>query len=181
MFSLYGSILLFSYGFVKYIIPQLSYGSTKSCGCLVKKHEQSHSKVYRIWDSMVRRCHTPTHAAFKDYGGRGITVCERWRDFINFYADMGDPPKGMSLDRKRNDEGYEPSNCRWATRKEQNRNTRANRMVAARGRTASVAEWSEELGWPHYVIASRLREGWSDVDAVTKPWRKHEKPRPPNL
>lgn len=156
---------------------QLSAGVVSSCGCLVTTHGHSaggkRSKTYMVWDSMRSRCSNPNHAAFADYGARGISVCDRWAAFENFLADMGEKPDGLSLDRIRNGEGYSKDNCRWATSKEQNRNTRGNRFVTANGVTRSIAEWSESLGWPHHVIASRLRCGWTEVKAVSEPWKPH--------
>lgn len=147
-----------------------------SCGCLVTTHGHSaggsRSKTYMVWDSMRSRCSNPEHASYDRYGGRGIKVCEQWSKFENFLADMGEKPAGLSLDRIKNDEGYSKENCRWATKKEQNRNTRSNRMVTYSGVTRSIAEWSELKGWPHHVIASRLRSGWSADKAITEPLRE---------
>ena len=84
----------------------------------------TNTKIYYIWADMVGRCTRPTHARFADYGGRGISVCERWLDFAHFYADMGDRPEGLSLDRMDNDAGYSPENCRWATLVDQASNKR---------------------------------------------------------
>ncbi|WP_433460733.1 hypothetical protein [Micromonospora sp. CA-248212] len=95
----------------------------------------SYTKIYRIWQDMVRRCTYPNHARFADYGGRGITVCERWMTFESFFADMGERPRGRSLDRQDNDAGYSPENCRWATPQEQRQNRRpmAVRQTCAAG------------------------------------------------
>lgn len=91
------------------------------------KHGFSRSKVHGVWISMRQRCTNPNSQGYADYGGRGIKVCERWNSFLNFLEDMGDRPEGMTLDRINNDGDYEPSNCRWATRLEQNHNQRTRK------------------------------------------------------
>lgn len=118
----------------------LKSGHTQSCGCLHSEHsrEQSlknrthghggrdkkRSITYNSWYNMKARCSNPKATGYENYGGRGITVCKRWLEFENFLADMGERPDGLTLDRKNNEGNYEPSNCRWATRIEQNNNTR---------------------------------------------------------
>lgn len=115
---------------------------------------------------MRQRCNYPKHSHYNNYGGKGIIVCERWESFANFYADMGPKPHGASLDRIDNDKGYCPENCRWATRKQQNRNTRANRMVTINQMTLCVVEWAELVGEKAYTIYHRLRRGWPEIEAV---------------
>lgn len=113
-------------------------GRTVSCGChhlsAVTKHGQYKSATYKCWDALIQRCTNPKNHNFKDYGGRGVTVCERWLLFENFLADMGHRPKGFKIERKDNDGPYSPENCKWATQAEQNRNTRRNRYLVMDGR-----------------------------------------------
>lgn len=110
---------------------------------------------------MRDRCTRRTHKNWGDYGGRGIGVCERWNRFQGFIADMGQPPAGATLERRDNARGYEPSNCYWATRKQQARNTRRSILITHAGRTQSLAAWAEELGANYWTLYTRHKKlGW---------------------
>ena len=126
---------------------------------------------YISWYSMLRRCNNPKDKEYHNYGGRGISVCERWSKFENFIADMGDKPSPHhSLDRYPDKNGnYEPSNCRWATMLEQGLNRRTNRNVTYMGKTQTVSQWSQELGINDTTIYQRIRYGWTMEEALSTP------------
>lgn len=134
---------------------------------------------------MVQRCTNPSTKGWESYGGRGITVCERWRGtrqgsrraggFEAFLADMGARPAGTTLERIDNARGYEPGNCRWATVAEQNRNSRRNRVLTLNGTSKTIMDWAAQTGIPFATIWSRLRYGWSDADALTRPVQAHRR------
>lgn len=125
---------------------------------------------------MKQRCFNPHNGSYPNYGGRGITVADCWKDdFGCFLSHMGERPIGYTLDRIDNDGNYEPGNCRWATQKQQANNTRHNRMMTLNGRTQTLMQWSEELGLRQSTISRRVRDlGWTDEQALTtppgKPW-----------
>lgn len=134
---------------------RLNNGDTKSCGCLSPEvtatrntsHGCSDTALYRIWRSMLNRCHSPANEAFPRYGGRGITVDPRWHTFENFKKDMGTKPKGMSLERLENNLGYSATNCKWATYTEQNSNRRDNvYLTMPTGDRVTLAEAARRLG-----------------------------------
>jgi hypothetical protein len=153
-------------------LTNLCNGHNRSCGCLrvetttarSTKHGDArrHKKTitYQTWCGMWKRCTNPQSEDWPNYGGRGITVCERWQTFEYFLADMGEKPRGLSIERDDVNGSYCQSNCRWATRKEQNRNTRKTRWLSDGARTQSLAAWAEELGLSHTSILYRLRRGW---------------------
>lgn len=152
----------------------LRYGITKSCDRCKKvaregRHGMTTSKTYAIWSSMLGRCRNKRDAGYHRYGGRGITVCDRWLDFKNFLEDMGEKPDGMSIDRKDNNKGYCKENCRWATQKEQCRNTRRNVMLTYNGETKCLAEWSEETGISRGILKRRINQGFDAEDVLTAP------------
>jgi len=135
-----------------------------------KDHE-----LYPVWKSMKRRCSATTIKCYPDYGGRGITVCDKWSNgvagFWSFVSDMGARPAGYTLDRIDNNAGYNKENCRWTDAKTQARNRESNRLVEYQGISKPIIWWSDVIGWPHHVIASRLRVGWSDIRSLTTPRR----------
>lgn len=142
---------------------------SKKVGDKCRRHGLSKTRVHNIWWGMIVRCTTPTIKAWPRYGGRGITVCERWRTFENFLADMGQPPTGEhEIDRIDPDGNYEPANCRWATLMEQARNKRNTLKYEYRGKVRTVGEISEMTGIESVLINERLRKGWTiDVAAET--------------
>ena len=127
------------------------------------------SKTYDIWRAMRQRCNNPTHPSFARYGGRGITICARWDDYAAFLADMGECPPGLTLDRFPNNNGnYQPSNCKWATRKEQADNRRPTRLIAFNGKTKCIRDWERELGLGYGTVWRRLARNLPIEVALTK-------------
>lgn len=132
-------------------------------------HGLRNTKVYNVWDNMVRRCKNKAHPDYKNYGARGITVCIKWLSFAGFYEDMGGTYKeGLSLDRRENDKGYSKENCRWITQAEQMRNTRRNKKF----NSETATDASVRLGGRPAMIFERLRDGWSIERAFTTKARK---------
>jgi len=141
-----------------------------------KKHGQSTTSEYLVWSDMKSRCYNENHHAYKNYGLRGIKVCDRWRNsFSNFLEDIGKRPSNQhSLDRfPDNDGNYEPENCRWATTEQQLRNQRTNHLLEYDGKCMTIAEWAEMLSMPRSAIEMRLKRGWSIELSLTKPMRKY--------
>lgn len=143
--------------------------NTTNCGCSYgsSTHGMSGTPEYKTWDSMRQRCTNPRNTHWRHYGGRGITVCDRWSSFEAFLEDMGRrPSRGLSLDRIDVNGNYEPGNCRWATAVEQARNQRRSRVLTAFGRTQHIAEWAQQCGLTMEGIARRLRIGLPPEQAV---------------
>lgn len=148
----------------------LTSGDIISCGCYRTEHKHEFGKthglsrdpLYTVWGGMVQRCTNKNAANYERYGGRGITICPEWRDnFKSFYdwSIQHGYETGLTLDRKNNDLGYDPDNCRWITRKQQQNNTRANHFVTHNGKTHSIAEWSRILGVNHETLRYRVNHG----------------------
>jgi hypothetical protein len=156
---------------------------TQSCGCLSaaaisekkKTHGMTKSPEFGIWTAMKVRCMNRNAINYHDYGGRGISICERWMKFENFYADVGKRPSAShSLDRFPNNDGnYEPGNVRWATDTEQHNNKRNNKLLTLNGETFSLAEWAQRKGIEYHCLSSRIKRGWSMERAVNTISRKH--------
>jgi len=159
----------------------LKSGVVMSCGCLHREQAKQNIKfaaikntksgmaktpTYAVWRNMNQRCSDPHNEV---YHGRGIKVCERWSELDNFVADMGMQPPGMSIERIDNDGDYEPSNCRWATAREQANNRRTSRILEYNGRTGTVSDWARWLDIPHNVLRGRIGRGWPVDMALTKP------------
>lgn len=157
----------------------LRFGITKSCGCLYRemvkkaplKHGLSHSGEYRTWLCMRQRCYNKNDGRYRDYGGRGIRVCQEWHKFENFFADMDPKPSSAhSIERLDNDGHYEPCNCIWATPKRQARNRSTNILISFNNETKLMIEWAEMIGIKYDTLKSRLRKNnWSVVRAITEP------------
>jgi len=164
----------------------LTTGMTRSCGCLRNEasrknglktmtHGLTRSPEYRAWRSMRCRCYRVTDPSYQWYGGRGISVCQRWREsFLAFLADVGPRPSPRhSVDRIDNDGNYEPANCRWATTREQKANVSWNRHLTYNGETRNISEWARQTGISSSTIRIRLdRLGWTIEDALTTPSTK---------
>lgn len=139
-------------------------------------HGETASPEYRVWVAMRRRCDHPDAVGYENYGARGITVCERWRQFAPFLADMGPrPSEAHTLERIDNNGSYSPENCRWATRFEQSRNKRTNVWLTLNGRTQIMQDWSRELGIPETTILYRRRRGLSDEECLSTNYRRRTK------
>lgn len=143
----------------------------RGCGCLKLKHGHSYigkvSRTYEVWHAIKQRCHNPSSANYKNYGSRGIRMCEAWRkSFEQFLADMGEAPIGQSIERVDNNGNYSPDNCKWATIREQANNRRTNRIVTYQGVAYTVSQLADDLGIQRGTLLARLNNGWSVERAV---------------
>jgi len=153
-------------------VNSLRSGLVKSCGCLAaetagalaKTHGQYGTPAYKVWDGMMQRCGNPNNTGYKRYGGAGITVCERWRDFANFLSDMGERPKGLSIDRIDNTRGYEPGNCRWATSRQQRMNQSVPTITLEQA--SAIRSMRAATGWGPKRISEDLGVSRGAVSGV---------------
>lgn len=165
----------------------LQQGNVTSCGCYHReiasitniKHQKSKDKIYKEWSGIKTRCFNEKFYKYKDYGGRGITMCDRWRDsFEAFYEDVSKLPhfgeKGYSINRKNNDGNYEPDNVEWADKITQANNKRNNHLITYNGKTQTLAQWSKETGILSSVIIKRFNLGWDVDEILTKPVRQYK-------
>jgi hypothetical protein len=131
-------------------------------------HGLSGHKIYKVYYNMRTRCEDPDRKDYKNYGGRGIKVCDRWKDVINFLEDMYPTyKKGLQLDRIDNDSNYSPENCKWSTKEEQSRNRRSTYWITFRGITKPMIAWAEDMGLNRKTVSCRLIRGWSVERALT--------------
>ena len=165
------------------IAGNLTRGHTQSCGCVQKesriKHGKSTSFEYSVWSNLITRCNYPTHKSYKNYGGRGVSVCERWKSFDNFYADMGNAPSNKhSIDRKEVNGDYTPENCKWSNRNEQSANTR-RRLDNSSGFTGVAKvnnKWRAVVNWEGvrrhlgYFKTPEEAATWRDAYIIANGW-----------
>lgn len=141
-------------------------------------HNDTKTRLFKIWSGMKERCYREKHSHYKNYGGRGIKVCEKWKnDFGEFkeWAINNGYKENLTLDRINVNGNYEPSNCRWATQKEQHNNTRKNHYIQYKGKTYTISQLSELVGIKYTTLKERIKAGWSIEDAVSKPVRQRTK------
>lgn len=165
----------------KYLVTsgnRIRSGKTKSCGCITATQNGiSASKMHTRWRTMISRCHNPKSISYKNYGARGIKVCNEWiNSFDCFVNDMGKIPEGMTIDRIDGNGNYEPGNCRWVSMKEQSNNRRNNYLIKAFGQTLTLTQWANKIGMNWGVLRQRIeRNHWSIEDALTIPVKKKSK------
>ncbi len=165
----------------------LRCGATRSCGCfnreIITKHGESHprTKEFMAWQRMIGRCNNLNNKYYNDYGGRGITVCQRWiESYLAFLSDVGRAPSpDHTLGRKDNNGNYEPGNVRWETMKQQNINKRSNRLIDIGGKVQTMREWADETGMKYSTLKTRIRRGGSPHEAIYGPVKERGNPLSP--
>lgn len=159
---------------------------TTSCGCRrdeacsdkatthgLASPSKGVSSIYKTWAGMMRRCNNPNEISYPHYGGRGIKVCERWKDAALFAQDMGEKPSPeLSIERRDGNKDYCPENCYWGTEEQQANNRRNNVRLTFNGKTQTATQWERELNFPKNRITYRLRSGWTPERALTEPVHK---------
>jgi len=151
-------------------LHRASKGYNTSCGCLRREnsrkqlttHGLSETRLYEIWCGMKKRCFSPTDQAYSNYGGRGITICDEWLVFERFYewAMANGYQDHLTIERKDNNKGYSPGNCKWATMKEQANNTRRSHLITHNGQTMTVTAWAKSVGIKVNTLWARIKKGW---------------------
>lgn len=162
----------------------LRSGKSLSCGCLQHemlskiafRHGFHRTPLYKCWASMLARCRNPKNHAYSDYGGRGIGVCDEWLDFPSFkkWSDDNGYSIGMTIDREDNNGSYNPSNCRWISRRDNTNNRRNTIFLTAFGRTMPLSKWVEETGLLHATMMRRFKRGVPHDQIITSPSRKYK-------
>jgi hypothetical protein len=156
----------------------LLVGKAKSCGCHKPNYDSKKNRLYKIWTQMKARCNNHNHSQYKNYGGRGIEVCERWQSFEKFRDDLSESHdthaaiygvRNTTLERIDNDKGYNPENCKWATKKEQRRNCRQSKYYSYNGQTITAGEIADKYHIHYGTIESRLRNGWTIERIINTP------------
>jgi hypothetical protein len=161
-----------------YNLYQLTSGGTVSCGCLkneqlIKRstiHNQRHSHLYEVWKTMKQRCSNPNHISYKNYGGRGIKVCNEWQqDFTSFYewSNSNGYKQGLTIDRIDNNGNYCPENCRWVDRIIQANNTRGNKYITINNQTDTLSNWLRHYNLTYDKYYKRIKKGFTEQQALT--------------
>jgi len=159
----------------------LKRGNSKSCGCLASEvaiktnttHNLSNHPIYKKWSGIKRRCYRKKEDNYYLYGKRGIFLCKRWHKFEKFYMDMiKDWKPGLQIDRKDNNKGYSPDNCRWVTPEQQQNNRRNNHLLTYKGKSMTISQWARKIGLSPNTLERRINKyGWTTEEAITTPLR----------
>lgn len=158
------------------ITNKLRSANTRSCGCFLaevrgknnRRHGMTGTRIYKVWCGMLARCNIPSATGYEKYGARGITVCKRWLSFENFYADMGDAPAGLQIERKDNSLGYSPENCTWGTVKQQALNRRSTVWIEYNGKKQCRSDWAREIGITEQKLTYLMKKGLTLNEIFTR-------------